>query len=153
VNNKKIKNATPYSFNGIAFKSKLEVMVYKTLLENNINANYERETFLLWEGFSPTIPFFTKDKRHTLVNNSRKLLGITYTPDFTFDYNGWHVVIEVKGFQNDVFPYKFKMFRKYLEKIQSKKGIKFILAEIFTKSQLLEFIQILKVYGKATKDN
>lgn len=128
-------------------------MVYKTLLENNINANYERETFLLWEGFSPTIPFFTKDKRHTLVNNSRKLLGITYTPDFTFDYNGWHVIIEVKGFQNDVFPYKFKMFRKYLEKIQSKKGVKFILAEIFTKSQLLEFIQILKVYGEATKDN
>lgn len=152
--NKKVRNATPFTFGGIAFKSKLEVMVYKTLLENGIKANYEKETYLLWEGFTPTIPFYTRDKRHSLFNNSRKLLGITYTPDFTFDYNGWHVIIEVKGFQNEVFPYKFKMFRKYLEvSSKGKNAPHYILAEIFTKSQLVEFIQMLKVYGEAPKDN
>lgn len=40
---------------------------------------------------------------------------ITYTPDFTFLLNGVFVIIEVKGFENDVFPVKRNLFRKYLE--------------------------------------
>ena len=46
------------------------------------------------------------------INNTMKVRAITYTPDF-IDPNGkW--IIEVKGFANDVFPLKWKLFKNYL---------------------------------------
>lgn len=153
TDNKKIKNARPKEYNHIKFKSQLEIMTYKTLLEKGFNPKYEEETFILWDGFIPSVPFYTKNsfkrKNHNIevispftVKDKRPPSNITYTPDFTFDYNGKHIIIEVKGLQNDVFPYKFKMFRKSLEKLNDKDNIE--VWEIFTKKQLLECIEHLK---------
>lgn len=149
--NKKIKNASPKSFNNINFKSLAEVMVYKTLIQQGFSPQYEKETFLIWEGFIPKVPFYTKNsfkrKNHNIeivgvntVKDKRPINGITYTPDFTFEYNGKKIIVEVKGFQNDVFPYKFKIFRKYIEELNGNYEI----WEIFTKTQLLECINHLK---------
>lgn len=152
MENKKIINASPKEYNGIKFKSLAEVMVYKTLIQQGFNPLYEKETFLLWEGFIPrTVPFYTKNtfkrKNHNIevlshytAKDKRPLSGITYTPDFTFNYGEKKIIVEVKGFQNDVFPYKFKMFRKYLESLDGD----YELWEIFTKKQLLECINHLK---------
>lgn len=151
--NKKIRNATPKEWNGIKFKSQLEVMTYKTLLQAGFNPSYEKETFILWEGFIPSVPFYTKNKfkrkNHNIevtgsstVKDKRPLTNITYTPDFTFKYNGKFIVVECKGLQNDVFPYKFKMFRKHLEQLENSDNIE--VWEIFTKRQLLECIEQLK---------
>ena len=57
-------------------------------------------------------------------------------------YNGKLIIIEVKGFENDVFPYKFKMFRKLLEKEPYKGNT--LLFEIFSIQQLKECINIIK---------
>lgn len=153
MENKKIKNATIKEYNGIKFKSLLEVMTYKTLIERGITPMYEQEVFLLWEGFIPSIPFYTKNifKRknknvtvisHNTAIDQRPIQGITYTPDFTFDYNDKHIIIECKGMTNDVFPYKFKMFRKYLEEYPNKDSYE--IWEIFTKKQLLECLNHLQ---------
>lgn len=144
-NNKKIKNATLSEYDGIALKSLLERLVYKTLVENGIKPEYEKEKIVLIEGFKPTKPFFTrardrKTKKWKSLWDYKKLISITYTPDFTFTYKGIKVYIEAKGFENDVFPVKKKLFRLWLEKQENP----VIYAEIFTKKQLLELIDYLK---------
>lgn len=153
VENKKIKNAHPKEYNGIKFRSQLEVTTYKTLIEHGFTPKYEEETFILWDGFIPSVPFYTKNsfkrKNHNIevlspftVKDKRSIANISYTPDITFDYNGKHIIVEVKGFQNDIFSYKFKMFRKSLETLDNKDSIE--VWEIFSKRQLLECIEHLK---------
>jgi ribosomal protein S8 len=55
--NKKIRNATQSTSEGITFKSKLERSVYNTLLEQGFEPKYEPITFVIWEGFHPEIPY------------------------------------------------------------------------------------------------
>lgn len=139
--NKKIKNATPKEYNGIKFRSVTEVMVYKTLLFAGFTPLYEQRRFVIWEGFHPTIQFYDRDnKTHMLKLNSTKLIDTTYTPDFTFEYHGTLIIIEAKGFENDVFPLKKKMFRGILEHLNQNA----IFFEIYTKKQLLQAIEIIK---------
>lgn len=141
MSNTKIKNATPTKFNGIEFKSKLEVSVYKTLLVAGFKPNYEKLKFTLWEGYKPTVPFYTKSKKtRELELDDTKIRGITYTPDFTFNYKDYLIVVEVKGKENDVYPYKRKLFRKWLE-INQPKSIFF---EVFSKKNTETAIKIIK---------
>lgn len=139
-NNRKIRNATPLEYDGIAFKSKLEVMIYKTLKEGGFPVQYEPEKISIWEGFKPTVPFYDKDNVSRLLKlHMTKLLNITYTPDFMFMYNGYQVIVEGKGFINETFPIKLKLFRAWLE--DHPKSIYF---EIHSKKQLLQAIDIIK---------
>lgn len=147
--NKKIKGATHEMCNSIEFKSKIEASVYNHLLQAGFNPVYEGLTFKLWEGFKPTIPYYTLKGKNNILNNSR-LRDITYTPDFTFIYNGKLIIIEVKGYTNDVFPYKFKMFRKLLEEKPYVNNT--ILFEIFSIRQLKECIKIIKSYDSNRKN-
>ena len=147
-NNKKIKNATSTEYNGIEFKSKTEVLIYKTLCENGFNPAYELVKFTLVEGFYPTIPFFTRKKKHGIFNfilDKSKVRSITYTPDFVFNYKDYLIIVEVKGFVNDVYPYKRALFRKYLEDhfVEDDK-VKAIFFEVYTKKEALEMIDTLK---------
>ena len=73
---------------------------------------------------------------------------ITYTPDIYVKYKDLDIWIECKGFTNDVFPYKKKMFRKLLDNIYINTGQKSIYFEIYTKKQLLQAIEIIKSYGQ-----
>lgn len=139
--NKKVINATPLMYNGIQFRSKLEVTVYKAFVENNIFPKYECEKHIIWEGFKPTRPFYIQSKNTREVTLSNiKQINITYTPDLEFDYNGYKVFIEVKpSYCNDVYPYKRKLFRKYLEAIPNS-----IYAQLSSRRDTLQFINILK---------
>lgn len=143
--NKKIINATPTVFNDIQFKSIIEVMVYKTLLQHGFNPQYELYRFTIWEGFRPTVPFYTRDKKKNNILNLKKLINITYSPDFYIEYEGLKIIIEAKGATNDVFPYKFKLFRQYIENLEDKDD--YLIFEIFTKKQLLECVEIIKQYA------
>lgn len=148
--NKKVINATPEEYSNIRFKSKIEVMVYKTLLQHGFKPEYETHTYTIWEGFKPTVPFYTRNKAKATVLNLKKLINITYTPDFYIEYEGLKIIIEVKGSTNDVFPYKFKMFRWHIENMPDKDN--YLIFEIFTKRQLLESIEIIKSYATSRKD-
>ena len=141
--NKKIKNATKVSLKGINFKSRLEARMYEILVKEGLKPKYEEETFTLWEGFKPTTPFYDRSKKtNKLELMTTKLINITYTPDFILWYKGWKVIIEVKGVENDVFPIKKKLFRKYLEE---EKNVLFF--ELRTLTELKEAIRIIKTYA------
>ena len=138
--NRRVVNATPFTYNGINFRSKTEVMVYKTLIENGFSPRYEEETFYYWEGLRPTVPFYDLGRDRHLHLNMKKLVCSKYTPDFTFWSGGFKIIIEVKGYANDIYPLKKKFFRAYLETLD----YPVIFAEIYTKRQLLEFIEKIK---------
>lgn len=93
--NKKIKNATQLTVDNIKFKSKLEAYTYKKLKEANIDIQYEPQKYELLPAF---------------IINNKKIRPITYTPDFI----GKHFIIECKGYPNDAFPLKLKLFYYYL---------------------------------------
>lgn len=162
--NKKIKNATVCSSNGITFKSQLEKSIYNTLQQLGFNVQYEPVTHVLWDNFIPITPFYDREsdtqrtkridkgdtnKKRCLVQKSGKITGIRYTPDFYFKYKDLDVYIEAKGVENDVFYIKKKMFRKYLDDkyIQTKQSSIFF--EIYTKSQLLQAVDIIKKYAES----
>lgn len=128
----------------------MEALVYKSLIENGICPDYEKVTYTLFNGFKPRFPLLCIKDKH-LYFDKKRLLPITYTPDFTFIYKDLYVILEVKGFPNDVFPYKFKMFRQLLENIaKNDTSRKYILAEIFNTAQLKEFISLLNAYDPMT---
>ena len=142
--NKKVKNATVIEYNGVAFKSKLEATFYRILLQAGFEPQYERRTYLLWKGCKPTVPFYTKDRKTKLLKlDKTKLRNMTYTPDFTFNYNGRLIIIEAKGKENDTYPLKRKLFRRLLEDCTHDNPLFF---EVFTQKQLLQAIEIIKSY-------
>lgn len=137
--NKKIKNATTLEYDGIQFKSKLEKMVYSTLKDKGFPVKYEPEKIVIFKGFKPTIPFYDKNSATKLLKlQMKKLIDVTYTPDFMFEHHGHTIIIEVKGFINDTFPIKKKLFRAWLE--DHPESIYF---EIYSKKQLLQAIEII----------
>ena len=120
--NKKIKNASPLEYDGISFKSKLEKMAYQTLKEQGFPVQYEPKKFIIWEGFRPNVPFYNKDTSTRMLKMDSKK------------------VIDMKGFENNTYPLKKKIFRKWLESNYPNS----IYFEIFTKKQLLQAIDIIK---------
>ena len=90
--NKKIKNAQPNIYDNVKFRSKLETYTYKKLKEAQINAEYEQHRFEL-------LPAFTF--------LGKKIRPITYLPDFVGDT----FIIECKGFGNDTWPIREKLFK------------------------------------------
>ena len=147
--NKKIKNARESVFNGITFKSKLEESFYKTLKAANLDPNYELMKFILIDGFRPTVPFYNRSKSKVFRLDMSKVRDITYTPDFTLLYNDTLFIIEAKGIENDIYPLKKKLFRRLLESMK----VPCVYFEVHTKRELLEVIDIIKSYGKATGQN
>lgn len=166
--NAKIKNASRCSVNNINFKSKLEKTAYIILSDKGFNPQYEPTTFEVYKSFVPITPFYdketdakykkridTKDKKayRMLIPKMAKIVGIRYTPDFYFNYKGIDVYIEIKGFENDVFYIKKKLFRKYLDELYLKTGQHSIFFEIYTKKQLLQALDIIKEYEQSISTN
>jgi hypothetical protein len=151
MDNKKIKNATKKEYNGIQFKSLLEVMVYKTLLQKGFEPHYEASKYVIWKGFKPEIPCYKPNKQGILELQNNKIIDITYTPDFIFmaPDDKTVIIMEIKGFQNDTYPLKEKMFRGYLENLLHDYNQPTMFFQIKNKSQLLEAIDIINTkFGK-----
>ena len=116
--NKKIRNARESVFNGFHFKSQLEESFYKTLVAAGLEPDYELTKFVLIEGFKPTVPFYNRSKSKVFRMDMTKVRDITYTPDFTILHNDTLFIIEAKGIENDTFPLKKKLFRRFLESME-----------------------------------
>ncbi len=95
--NVKIKNATKIEVDGIKFRSKLEARTYTRLKEEGFNFEYEVETYNIIEKFE---------------FQGENVRAISYTPDF-IDRDR-KIIIEVKGFSNDSWPLRAKLFKRYL---------------------------------------
>ncbi len=114
--NKKVRNATSKVYKGIKFRSKLELFTYKKLEEASIKSLYEKKKYVLQEGFHYSQQCYEPHKTKGYVDNTYKVRDITYTPDFVDPNGKW--IIEVKGFANDVFPVKWKMFKNHLMQLE-----------------------------------
>ena len=117
----KVNNATPNEFDGIKFKSKLETYTYQKLQENGITAGYESERFTL-------VPAFNYQ--------NEAVRAMTYLPDFV----GKDFIIECKGFGNDAFPLRWKIFKYVL--FQQKSNYKLYLVR--NKQEVDQVISTLK---------
>lgn len=144
--NKKVKNATSVEYDGIRFKSKLEVTIYKTLKEKGLNPLYECNKFILQEGFRPSKPHYVKGVCPKTVNGYVKVIAITYTPDFTVEWGNNVLFIECKGFQNDSYPIKRKLFLKHIEYIPNA-----YFMEVYSKKDLIESLKQFEQYEQSKK--
>ena len=144
--NKKIKNATSTKYDGIQFKSKLEVSVYKTLKDKGLDPLYECNKFILQRGFRPLKPYYIKGVCPKTVNGYAKIIQITYTPDFTVKYGNNVLFIEAKGRQNDTYPIKRKLFIKHLEDIPNA-----YFMEVYSKKDLIESLKQFDQYEQDKK--
>ena len=144
--NKKIKNATPTEYDGIKFKSDLEVTIYKALKEKGLNPLYEWHKFILQEGFRPSKPHYVKGVCPKTANGYAKIIQITYTPDFTIKYDDKILFIEAKGKQNDTYPIKRKLFLKQLESIPNA-----YFMEVYSKKNLVESLKQFEQYEQSKK--
>ena len=112
--NRKIKNAQNLIVDGKAFRSKLEVYCYQKLKEEHIEFEYEGTRFCLLPDFkysAAVAESYKKKGKWGFGEKSSSVKGVTYKPDFVSLDNGW--LIECKGYPNDAFPLRWKLF-KYL---------------------------------------
>ena len=112
--NRKIKNAQKLEVDGKSFRSKLEVYCYQRLKEENIEFEYEGTKFNLLPDFKYNAESFESYKKigkWGFGEKSSSIKGVTYKPDFLNLTDGW--LIECKGYPNDAFPLRWKLF-KYL---------------------------------------
>lgn len=145
--NQKVKNTKKIFYDKIWFKSQLEVKCYKELINNGFNPVYENVTFNLFDKFRAKqvlyyCPYNIK-KKGVFGIYPRIIMGITYTPDFYFLYKGNHIYFDTKGYPNDVYPLKKKIFLKVLEDLSNKTGEKYIFFEPHNMSQIRECISII----------
>ena len=145
VENKKVKGARRHFYDGIWFKSGLEVTTYKEFVKEGFNPEYEKHSYVLQESkLFPTLHYapFKDRKLHKLVwgLNKYKIISLKYTPDFVFTIGDKLIVVEVKGYSNDRYPYQKKLFFKWLEDHNPNSAF----FEIHNQKQLKAAIEIIK---------
>lgn len=116
--NKKIVNASPLEYDGVKFRSKLELYCYKRLKENNINFKYENFTYNLIPTFkydNDLYESYKKNGKWLFGKRDTIIRGLSYMPDFVNEDDKW--IIECKGFPNDAFPLRWKLFKYLLVKL------------------------------------
>jgi UDP-N-acetylglucosamine:LPS N-acetylglucosamine transferase len=85
-----------------------------------------------------------KDKKNQyLYIGTKNRMENDLIPSMGIPYEGIEIYVEAKGFANDTFPIKKKMFRKYLE------GKNAMYFEVYSKKQVLQMINIIKSYDVA----
>lgn len=83
-------------YNNQAFRSKLEAYFARKLDDANIPWEYEAHTYETFPGF---------------MFRNEKVRPIKYTPDFVG--NGW--IVEIKGWGNEQWALRVKLWKKYME--------------------------------------
>lgn len=148
MENKKVKNTSPTEYNNIKFRSKLEVTCYKRLLEAGFEPTYESLTFTLLPKFNlSSVMYYAPYKRKgtkTFEVYPRGIMAMTYTPDFSFEYEGYTIIFDTKGQPNDTYPLKKKLFLWQLEQDALVTGKKYIFFEPHSQGQIIDSITVIK---------
>lgn len=134
------------TYEGIRYKSALEVTCAMLLAEHGIPFQYEPEEFILVEsGTYPGIVYEKKTIKKKKVYGPSKgsIRKISYTPDFMG--KGW--IIETKGFETSEFKLKWKLFQHEL----IKRGQIVHLFKPTNKREILETIQLIKNLDNGSK--
>ncbi|AGO47876.1 hypothetical protein Phi40:1_gp011 [Cellulophaga phage phi40:1] len=111
-------NAKKIVYDGITFRSRLEMMMYRLLQKNDIPFAYEEQKFNIDAAFtSPNISYEKFMNGNGVYKNrgGKVYTDAIYTPDFTPPVGKpltW--LIEVKGRSFPDFPRTWRLFKKYL---------------------------------------
>jgi len=106
-------NGVKHTVDGLNFKSSLEVRMYEMLKEAGIKNKYEGKEYVILEPLAYQIECYERTpKRDLELKDKRRILAMKYTPDFVGpDIEHPEFVIETKGFANESFPLRWKMFK------------------------------------------
>lgn len=133
----KVKNAKKSTFDGKDFKSNLELHCYKQLKTSKIDVEYEDTTFTIFPALVyPQACYEGTTKK--LYNKGSKIRAITYTPDFVDPHGKW--IIETKGYANESFPLRWKLFKKHLKDTKQQ----YVLFMPRNKAQVDEVVELIK---------
>ena len=132
-------------YEGILFKSTIEAYMYKLLKINNIDFDYEEQSFQLTKDFcfpNPSFEKFLNGKgKFKERGKDKKHQGMRYTPDFTSPTgNDLKFVIEVKGRSFPDFPRTWKLFKEFI----TNKGWKTVLFVPRTQRDCKEVVTLIK---------
>ena len=111
----KKKKKTELKFDGIEFKSGLEVYCYKELKKAGLAFEYEGKTFSLTKDDKLPFDVYKRTQKTPIHKVKSKISrGTKYTPDFLV-YDGKDIVfvIETKGYANESFPIRVKLWYSY----------------------------------------
>ena len=106
-------NSSKVIIDGIKFQSTLEGYAYKKLKEIGVPFEYEQKIFTLIDSFKQNAPSW-ETKHGKFIPRTETVRAITYKPDFTCPDMLW--VIEVKGRPNELFPMRWKLFKRHLSR-------------------------------------
>ena len=133
----KVKNAKKSTYDGKSFQSNLELYCYKQLEAAEVLVDYEEHTFTIFPAtVYPQACYEGTSKK--LYNKGSKIRPITYTPDFV-DPNG-KFIIETKGYANESFPLRWKLFKKHLKDTKQQ----YVLFMPRNKKQVDEVVELIK---------
>ena len=133
----KVKGATKNTYKGIKFQSILERQMYKALDDAGIEVEYEKHTFTVFPGMVYPQACYEGTKTK-LYNKGSKIRPITYTPDFVDPNGKW--IIETKGYANESFPLRWKLFKKHLKD----NNLTYVLFMPRNKAQVAEVLELVK---------
>ncbi|WZE63578.1 endonuclease [Maribacter phage Panino] len=104
-----------HPFKGVDYKSGLEKNMAIFLDAAGISFKYEPKVFKVMDSFYFPLKSYERQAngKGDMVNRGeKKILGISYTPDFIGD----GFIIETKGYSNETFPIRWKLFKQLLTK-------------------------------------
>ena len=122
------RSGTKITKYGIEFDSLLELDLYEEFLRRNIKLERGEPIKILNSFSSPIFCYSNDNKKFELKKESSSIRCIEYTPDFTLkvhytvkEKNGksplegdFNVYIETKGFANETFRYRWKLFKQWI---------------------------------------
>ena len=133
----KVRGAKKTVYKGIQFQSLLERHMYKALDDEGIDVQYEEHTFTVFDGMVYPQACYEGTKAK-LCNKGSKIRPITYTPDFVDPNGKW--IIETKGYANESFPLRWKLFKKHLKE----NNLTYVLFMPRNKAQCMEVLDLVK---------
>ena len=90
--------------------------MYKLLKAYKIDFKYEGEKYIHIDGFRFDSSSYEKTatKKYLHDRGNKKILPISYTPDFIDSSYPPRFIIECKGNPNERFPLVWKLFKRYI---------------------------------------
>ena len=138
--NRQITRSKKTKIDGIQFQSKLESHMYLLLKAHKIPNGYESTKFTIIEGFDIEFSSYEKTPKKKYLHDKghKKILPITYTPDFVDSEYPPRYIIECKGNPNERFPMVWKLFKRYLK-------INNIKADLFVPRNQKDCLEVIKI--------
>lgn len=130
------------SYDGVDFKSKLEMYCYKALKREGIPSSYEKRSIQILPPIVDKGMYFKSYAKKKVSAKTNKVQGVLYTPDFEDNLNNAHYgfFIETKGRANEAFPMRIKLFRHWRSKNEPHKEY----YQAGNEAEVEQVIQIIK---------